>query len=458
MTRTADGNVGDLHRGASRSSPAEPEHFDLAFTAVTQPCPWPKAYGGDLVAAGRGRGDALGDRRQDAALDAQLLPAPGRHRRRRSATRWSCCATGAATAPGRCAATRTASRSTSAWPASPRARPAAAFGQPGETALAARRHPGPGRPAQLGGIPRRRAGTSRRKSSMTERSEAYWSGGRSFDMRHVPGPVYLTVEGGAGAAPGGVGQAVRRAAPRRRAQRRAAGPRRARLRLRLHDPRAGAARARPAVGRSPAWSPPASTTPCGSTGRATASTTGCSTPRRRWRPTPAAAWAPASFFTRDHRHLATVVQEGMLPLRLTGRIPPMPPAAAACHRRRTSTPSPATTCRRRDLWPMIEFTTPELRYPDRLNAAAELDRRARRDASARTGPRCAPRSGETWTYGELRTRANQVAQVLTEDLGLVPGSARAAPLAEQPVDGRRLARRAQGGRRRGDHDGRAARP
>jgi acyl-CoA thioesterase-2 len=30
---------------------ADPEHFDLAFTAVTQPCPWPKAYGGDLVAA-----------------------------------------------------------------------------------------------------------------------------------------------------------------------------------------------------------------------------------------------------------------------------------------------------------------------------------------------------------------------------------------------------------------------
>jgi acyl-CoA thioesterase-2 len=30
---------------------------------------------------------------------------------------------------------------------------------------------------------------------MTERSRAYWSGGRSFDLRHVPGPVYLTVEG-----------------------------------------------------------------------------------------------------------------------------------------------------------------------------------------------------------------------------------------------------------------------
>ncbi len=30
--------------------PAGAGQFDLAFTAVTQPCPWPKAYGGDLVA------------------------------------------------------------------------------------------------------------------------------------------------------------------------------------------------------------------------------------------------------------------------------------------------------------------------------------------------------------------------------------------------------------------------
>ena len=33
---------------------------------------------------------------------------------------------------------------------------------------------------------------------MTETSKAYWSGGRSFDMRHVPGPVYLEVEGDRG--------------------------------------------------------------------------------------------------------------------------------------------------------------------------------------------------------------------------------------------------------------------
>ena len=31
-------------------TPCEPEHADLAFTATTQDCPWPKAYGGDLVA------------------------------------------------------------------------------------------------------------------------------------------------------------------------------------------------------------------------------------------------------------------------------------------------------------------------------------------------------------------------------------------------------------------------
>ncbi|WP_353649421.1 acyl-CoA thioesterase domain-containing protein [Nakamurella sp. A5-74] len=28
----------------------EPVHFDRAFLATTQPCPWPKAYGGDMVA------------------------------------------------------------------------------------------------------------------------------------------------------------------------------------------------------------------------------------------------------------------------------------------------------------------------------------------------------------------------------------------------------------------------
>ncbi|SDO43912.1 AMP-binding protein [Lentzea jiangxiensis] len=72
------------------------------------------------------------------------------------------------------------------------------------------------------------------------------------------------------------------------------------------------------------------------------------------------------------------------------------------------------------LWPTIEFTTPELRYPDRLNAATELV-----DVPvARFGPdRPALRTpaGEVWSYGELLTRANQVAQVLVEDFGLGAG-------------------------------------
>ncbi|GAA4640538.1 AMP-binding protein [Actinoallomurus vinaceus] len=72
------------------------------------------------------------------------------------------------------------------------------------------------------------------------------------------------------------------------------------------------------------------------------------------------------------------------------------------------------------LWPTIEFTTPDLRYPDRLNAATELI-----DVPIATfgadRPALRTPAGEIWSYGELRTRANQVAQVLTEDLGLVPG-------------------------------------
>ena len=72
------------------------------------------------------------------------------------------------------------------------------------------------------------------------------------------------------------------------------------------------------------------------------------------------------------------------------------------------------------LWPTIEFTTPELHYPDRLNAAAELID-APTAAFGADRPALHTPDGETWTYGRLRTRANQVAQVLTEDLGLVPG-------------------------------------
>lgn len=72
------------------------------------------------------------------------------------------------------------------------------------------------------------------------------------------------------------------------------------------------------------------------------------------------------------------------------------------------------------LWPAIEFTTPELDYPARLNAATELiDVPVARFGADR--PALRTPAGETWSYGELLTRTNQVARVLTEELGLVPG-------------------------------------
>ena len=72
-------------------------------------------------------------------------------------------------------------------------------------------------------------------------------------------------------------------------------------------------------------------------------------------------------------------------------------------------------------WPALEFTTDLLKYPERLNAAAELI-----DVPAAVyGPdRPALRTpdGTVWTYGELRARSSQIARVLTEDLGLVTGN------------------------------------
>jgi 2-aminobenzoate-CoA ligase len=74
----------------------------------------------------------------------------------------------------------------------------------------------------------------------------------------------------------------------------------------------------------------------------------------------------------------------------------------------------------RELWPELRFDLPELQYPERLNCATEL-----LDATiARLGPDrpCLLEGGGTsWTYGEVQTRANAMAHVLTDELGLVPG-------------------------------------
>ncbi|MCC3275263.1 AMP-binding protein [Arthrobacter sp. zg-Y20] len=72
-------------------------------------------------------------------------------------------------------------------------------------------------------------------------------------------------------------------------------------------------------------------------------------------------------------------------------------------------------------WPVLEFTLPELQYPDRLNAAeALIDDTAAAMGADRTA--LLTPDGERWSYGLLLERSNQVARVLAEDLGVVPGN------------------------------------
>jgi len=83
-----------------------------------------------------------------------------------------------------------------------------------------------------------------------------------------------------------------------------------------------------------------------------------------------------------------------------------------------------TFCRDRlppqDQWPEFLYDLPQLRYPERLNCAAELlDATAAREGDDRP---CLRSPAETWTYGETVRRTNQLAQVLTEDFGLQPGN------------------------------------
>ncbi|AUG76267.1 Acyl CoA thioesterase II [Kitasatospora sp. MMS16-BH015] len=164
-------------------TPAEPEHFDLAFTAVTQPCPWPKAYGGDLVAQATAAamrsvtdGKALHSMHSYFMRPAEIgkqvryeveLLRDGRGYATRQVRGYQngkalyvCLANFAAGEPG-------------------------GSHQPELPAV-----PGPEElPSSAEYLADRSGGT------MTAGSKAYWSGGRSFDMRHVPGPVYLSVEG-----------------------------------------------------------------------------------------------------------------------------------------------------------------------------------------------------------------------------------------------------------------------
>src|SRR5882724_10652377 len=73
----------------------------------------------------------------------------------------------------------------------------------------------------------------------------------------------------------------------------------------------------------------------------------------------------------------------------------------------------------REQWPDFKFDLPDLQYPEQLNCVTQwVDRWIVAGQGSRT---CMISPGETLTYAQFHERVNRVANVLTRDLGLVPG-------------------------------------
>ena len=78
----------------------------------------------------------------------------------------------------------------------------------------------------------------------------------------------------------------------------------------------------------------------------------------------------------------------------------------------------------REQWPELLLDRPELRYPERLNAAEELLDRMVHSGHAERPVIHSEVDGKpvSCTYRQLLVRANQIAHVLQQDMGLVPGN------------------------------------
>ncbi len=86
----------------------------------------------------------------------------------------------------------------------------------------------------------------------------------------------------------------------------------------------------------------------------------------------------------------------------------------------------------REQWPEFLFDLPELQFPPRLNCAAELlDRHVAEGRGERVCLRTP--AGLAWTYAELQRQANRIANVLVNDLGLVPGNRVLLRASNQPM-------------------------
>lgn len=160
-------------------TPAEPQFFDEAYTAVTQYVPWPKAYGGDLVAQAAAAairsvadGKTMNSMHSYFMRPANILE-PVRYEVERLRD-------------GRGYATRQV-RAYQEDKVIYVALASFHAPEPGEEfAIAA-----PEDVPQPEGLP----SSAESLDGVAGLAAEYWSSGRSFDMRHVPGPLYLQVDG-----------------------------------------------------------------------------------------------------------------------------------------------------------------------------------------------------------------------------------------------------------------------
>lgn len=74
----------------------------------------------------------------------------------------------------------------------------------------------------------------------------------------------------------------------------------------------------------------------------------------------------------------------------------------------------------RDEWPDLVFDLPDVQYPPQLNCGHELlDVTIAEHGADRP---CLITPDETWSYGQTRERVDRIANVLVEDMGVVPGN------------------------------------
>jgi acyl-CoA thioesterase-2 len=183
--RVSSAATSEIVTAALSLRPVAAETFDLAFTGVTRPCPWPKAYGGDLVAqAAVAAMRSIADGKTLHSMHSYFLRPADIGAEVRYEVEVLRDGRGYSTRQVRgyqngkpvyvCLANFAAGESGAVFAA----QLAESVADPEEL------------PSSADYLDGREGGT------MTQRSKAYWSGGRGFDMRHVPGPVYLEVEGG----------------------------------------------------------------------------------------------------------------------------------------------------------------------------------------------------------------------------------------------------------------------